>query len=121
MQLLKGGYPGTVSYGFKSDGDWIEPTLRYTAADLIGGSSTDEDPGKIRLRADVSGATFYSYLTYSAAWDSLSSEQADTLKTSLPLYRGGASEPGINGYVEQDLTYSAGGKSLGRSSVRSFS
>jgi hypothetical protein len=121
VQLLKAGYLGTVSYGYKRDGDWIEPTLRYTAKDLMGGSSADDDPGNIKPWADISGATFYSYLTYSAAWDSLTNYQRDTFKKSLPFYRGGASEPGINGYVEQDRTYSAGGKSLGRSSVRSFS
>lgn len=121
VQLLKAGYIGTVSYGYMRDGDWIEPTLRYTAHDLMGGSGVDDDPGKIRPWADVSGASFYSYLTYSAVWDSLNSDQRDAFKKSLPFYRGGASEPGINGYVEQDRTYSAGGKSLGRSSVRSFS
>lgn len=121
VQLLKAGYLGTVSYGYMRDGDWIEPTLRYTAQDLMGSSGVDDDPGKIRPWADVSGASFYSYLTYSAAWDSLTSDQRDAFKKSLPFYRGGATEPGINGYVEQDRTYSAGGKSLGRSSVRSFS
>ena len=121
VQLLKAGYLGTVSYGFKRDGAWIEPTLRYTAKDLIGGSGSDDDPGKITPWADTTGATFYSYLTYSAAWDDMTSEQHDAFKKSLPFYRGGASEPGINGYVEQDRTYSAGGKSLGRASVRSFS
>ena len=121
IQLLKAGYLGTVSYGYKRDGKWIEPTLRYTAQDLMGASGTDDDPGKIRPWADINGATFYSYLTYSAAWDSLNSDQRDAFKKSLPFYRGGASEPGINGYVEQDRTYSAGGRAIGRCSVRSFS
>jgi len=121
VQLLKAGYLGTVSYGYKRDGDWIEPTLRYTAQDLMGSSGTDDDPGKIKPWADISGATFYSYLTYSAAWSNLTSDQRESFEKSLPITRGGASEPGINGYVEQDRTYSAGGKALGRSSVRSFS
>jgi hypothetical protein len=121
VQLLKAGYLGTVTYGFKRNGDWIEPTLRYTAKDLIDGSGIDDDPGKVRPWADVSGATFYSYLTYSAAWDDLTADERGSFKKSLPITRGDASEPGINGYVEQDRTYSAGGKSLGRGSVRSFS
>ncbi len=120
VQLLKAGYLGTVSYGYKRDGQWIEPTLRYTARDLMGGSGVDDDPGKIRPWADISGASFYSYLTYSASWDDLTSDQREAFKKSLPVTRGGASEPSINGYIEQDRTYSAGGKSLGRASVRSF-
>lgn len=120
VQLLKAGYLDTVSYGYKRDGQWIEPTLRYTARDLSGGSGVDDDPGKIRPWADISGASFYSYLTYSASWHNLTSDQREVFKQSLPVRRGGASEPGINGYIEQDRAYSAGGKSLGRSTVRSF-
>jgi len=120
VQLLKAGYLGTVSYGYMRDGDWIEPTLRYTAKDLLGTSGSDDDPGKIKPWADINGASFYSFLTYSPAWDTLTSAQQDAFKKSLPFYRGGASEPGISGYLEQDRTYSAGGRSLGRSSVRSY-
>jgi hypothetical protein len=28
IALLKAGYLGTVTYGYRRDGDWIEPTLR---------------------------------------------------------------------------------------------
>ena len=28
VELLKRRYLGTVSYGYKRDGEWIEPTLR---------------------------------------------------------------------------------------------
>jgi len=48
VELLKAGYLGTVTYGFQRDGKWIEPTLRYTAWDLAGGSANDDDPGRIR-------------------------------------------------------------------------
>ena len=40
IDLLKAGYLGTVTYGFRRDNDWIEPTLRYTAHDLAGGPPT---------------------------------------------------------------------------------
>lgn len=120
VALLKAGYLGTVSYGFRRDGKWVEPTLRYTARELAGGSANDEDPGKIRPWADITGASFYSYLTYSAAWEGLSSEQQASFKSTLPVKRGSASEPGINGYLESDRSYSAGGWALGRSSVRGY-
>ena len=120
VALLKAGYLGTVSYGFRRDGKWVEPTLRYTARDLSGGTANDDDPGKIRPWADIAGASFYSYLTYSAAWEGLSSEQKASFKSTLPVKRGSASEPCINGYLESDRSYSAGGWALGRSSVRGY-
>jgi hypothetical protein len=33
----------------------------------------DDDPGRIRPGADIRGASFYSYLTYGASWDRLTS------------------------------------------------
>ncbi len=46
--LLKAGYLGTVTYGYRRDGNWIEPTLRYTAHDLAGAAANDDDPGRVR-------------------------------------------------------------------------
>jgi len=119
-ELLRAGYLGTVTYGFKRDGRWIEPTLRYRVRDLAGGSANDDDPGRVRPGADVSGASFYSYLTYSTAWDNLTSAERETFKQRLPFQRGGADEPGVDGYFASDRTYSAGGRALDRTSVRSY-
>lgn len=119
IELLKAGYLRTVSYGFRKNGQFIEPTLRYTARDLADGAN-DDDPGKLRASADIAGASFYSYLTYNAAWDRLTSAEKDAFKTRMPFYRGGADEPGVNGYLIDDRTYSSGGRALTRSSVRSF-
>lgn len=120
IELLKEGYLGTVAYGFRRDGKWIEPTLKYTARDLAGFAANDDDPGRIRPGADISNASFYSYLTYSAAWDKLSPTDQGAFKKRLPFYRGGAPEPEIDGYLRGDMTYSSGGRALYRASVRSF-
>jgi hypothetical protein len=120
IELLKAGYFGTLTVGFKRDGRWIEPTLQYTARDLAGITANDDDPGRIRPGANVDGATFGSYLTYSAAWDRLSSAEQEAFKQRMPFYREGAPEPGINGYLASDRTYSAGGRALDRSSVRGY-
>lgn len=119
-ELLKAGYLGTVTYGFWKNDNWIEPTLRYTAQDLAGMSANDDDPGKIRASANTAGASFYSFLTYSPAWSNLSQAEKDAFKKSLPFYRGSGSEPGVSGYLEQDRTYSSGGRALNRSTVRSY-
>ena len=120
VELLKGGYLGTVTYGFKRNGYWIEPTLQYAARDLAGGTADDDDPGRVAPRADVSGASFYSYLNYSPAWDALTPSQRQAVKDRLPVKRTGAPEPGVNGYWWSDRTYSAGGRALDRGSVRSI-
>jgi hypothetical protein len=121
IAFLKPGYLGTVTYGFRRDGNWIEPTLRYTPRDLIGASANDDDPGRVRANADIAGATFYSYLTYSAAWSRLSDAAKEAFRTQLPFRRSGAPEPGISGYLAADRTYSAGGVALDRACVRRLS
>jgi hypothetical protein len=120
IALLKAGYLGALTMGFRRNGDWIEPTLRYTARDLAGGTANDDDPGRIKPGRNIDGATFYNYLTYSAAWHRLTAGEQEVFKRSLPFYRPGAPEPGVNGYLASDRTYSAGGQALDRASVRSW-
>lgn len=116
--LIKHGYLKKVYYGYKKNDQYIEPTLIYTPNDLS--MSTNDDPGKIKQGKDISGASFYSFLEYSSAWNDLSEEEREAFRGTLPLQRGTASSPGINGYIDNDRTYSSGGKSLARSSVRSY-
>ena len=56
VELLKAGYLGTLTVGYQKSGNWIEPTLRYTARDLGEMQSADDDPGKVRPGADITGA-----------------------------------------------------------------
>ena len=120
-ELIRAGYLGTVTYGFQRGGQWVEPTLRYTARDLAGATAADDDPGRVRPGADVSGASFSSFLTYSAAWDALGPAARSAFEGNLPFSRTGALEPAINGYLAGDRTYSAGGRALDRATVRSWS
>jgi hypothetical protein len=120
-ELLRAGYLREVTYGFRRDDKWIEPTLRYTAQDLAGGSANDDDPGRIPPGADISGASFYSYLSHNSAWNNLSDADKEAFEAQLPFRRTGAPEPGINGYLSNDRTYSAGGRALNRATVRSYS
>ena len=117
-QLLKNGYLGTVTFGFKRDGQWIEPTVSYTASELS--DAMDDVPGAISPHADVSNATFYSFLTYSDKYWSLSSQERSDFKKSLPIQRGEGDEPSVSGYYESDKTYSSGDRSLSRKTLRSF-
>jgi hypothetical protein len=120
IELIKHGFLESVAYGFKKNGNWIEPTLRYTARDLAGAAADDHDPGRVRPGANIEGASFTSHLTYSASWFALSSEDMERFKRGLPFSRGTAPAPGVTGYFADDLTYSAGGRALSRASVKSF-
>jgi hypothetical protein len=119
-ELLKAGYLQTITYGFRRDGNWIEPTLRYTARDLSGATANDDDPGRVKPGLYVVGAEFHSYLSYSAVWWGLTDDQRHAFKSRMPFYRGGAPEPGVSGFFTSDKTYSAGGQALDRTYVRSY-
>jgi len=119
IALLKNGYLKKVTYGFKRDGKFIEPSLIYTAVELSNGFETDDDPGRVRPGADVSGASFYSFLTHTSDWEDLSSEERESFEKSISIERSGATEPSIDGHLVRDNTYSSGGKSLTRSTVKS--
>lgn len=120
IEFMKAGYLGAVWYGYRRNGNWIEPTLRYTARDLAGSSANDDDPGRVRPGADITDAKFYSYLTYGGAWNNTTAAERTAFEKRLPFQRNGAPEPGVNGYMSDDRTYSAGGRALNRASLRSY-
>jgi hypothetical protein len=120
IALLKAGYFGTLTVGFKRNGQWVEPTLRYTARDLAGMSANDDDPGKIKTDADISGASFYNYLTFSSKWSNEPQQVKEAFQKNLSFTRVDAVEPTVNGHLVEDKTYSRAGVALYRASVRSF-
>jgi hypothetical protein len=118
VELLKGDYLRKVTYGFRRNGSWVEPTLIYTAHDLrFGLSVADDDPGRVQPWANVAGAMFGSFLEYSAAWLALTPWQRVAL--NLPFERTTGDEPAVDGYLVDDRTYSSSGRALSRASVRS--
>lgn len=120
IELLKAGYFGTLTVGFLRDGQWVEPTLRYTSRDLAGMAANDDDPGRVLPGRDITGATFFNYMTYSAAWIALTEDQKDAFQRRMPFYRTSMAQPTVNGRMVEDKTYSAGGKALNRASVRAY-
>jgi hypothetical protein len=50
----------------------------------------------------------------------LTADERATIKGGLPVQRTDQTEPQVNGYFVDDKTYSSGGRSLGRASVRSY-
>lgn len=120
IEYLKAGLLDEVTYGFKKDGNWIEPTINYKAKDLAGLASANDDPGRIRPGANISGASFGSYLIENAKYYNLSQAERESFARTLPLQRIGGPTPGINGYMTCDKSYTAGGITLDRSSLKSY-
>lgn len=116
--LLKHDAVETVVYGFQRNALWTPASVRYRA--LPGGMlMADDDPGKIRPGIDVAGARFTSFLSYSTAWSNLSQSERNSIERGLPIQRSNGSPPALeSGAWSDDLGYSAGGRGLGRSSVR---
>ena len=119
VEFMKAMYLETVTYGYMRNNRWIEPTLRYTAFELAN-KDIGDDPGRIQPNANVKDATFYTYLVYSHNWNMLSLAETDSFEKNLPVQRIVEPEPGIDGYLNQDLAYSAGGRGLLRETVRSW-
>lgn len=116
--LLKHEAIDYVVYGFQRNQLWTPASVRYRA--LPGGTlMTDDDPGKIRPGIDIGGAGFTSFLSYSSRWTSLSTAEREKINQGLPFQRSTGSSPALEtGAWADDLQYSAGGRGLGRSTIR---
>ncbi|MCY4298844.1 MAG: hypothetical protein OXC61_06050 [Flavobacteriaceae bacterium] len=120
IQLLRFGYLKKISYGLKKNDQWIEPSLHFEAEDIRGGISVDDDPGHIKPGSTIYSANLHSFLIYNSNWWTLTEDERKIFERNLPFTRKKGEEPSINGYLSQDKTYSAGGKSIVRSTVKSF-
>lgn len=105
-----------VVYGFRRGDKWTEASVRYTMLP-DGTLAADDDPGKIKPGLDVNGGTFASFMSYD--YTALTTEQRAALERELPFVRGSGSVPELEiGYWADDLNYGAGGRALGRATVR---
>jgi len=117
VELLKHGVLHTVVYGFQRRERWTAASVQYTALS-DGTLVSDDDPGKIRPDLDVAGASFTSFLDYNEKWSRLSPAERAAVRAACPFERvAGSSPPLERGYWARDLTYAAGGRGIGRSTV----
>lgn len=116
-QLLNRGYLGTVTFGFRRSEDWVL-ALSYTAR-IDGTLTSDDRAGKVPRGLDLAGTSFYSYLTYSTVWASLTTAEQQAVKEALPVQRTGAPEPGVTGgYWTDGQTYASAGSGATRRTYR---
>jgi hypothetical protein len=115
--LLNEGLLDTVTFGYRRNDAWIL-ALSYTARS-DGTLSADDRAGHIPRGADVAGASFYSYLTYSAKWSELTVAEQQAVESTLPVDRTPAAEPGtIGGYWTDGKSYSSNGSGVARRTFR---
>jgi Bacterial HORMA domain family 1 len=115
--LLRDGYLDRVDYGLRRSsayGRWAWALrLRYVATSV--GMLQDANPGGVPANADTTGASWYSYLMKSSAFDGLTPGQQAAVEEALPVRRIGAAETGTGiGSLIAQRSYSRDGTALTR-------
>lgn len=115
-EMLAGGYVATFEAGFRNN-DRRVITVRYAITE--GGNSDDERAGGIYARADVSAASWFTFMSYSLAWWQLAEAERQRIRDSVPVDRNPGSEPtNGDGYWEAGRIYGSGGTSTSRRGFR---
>jgi hypothetical protein len=116
VEMLAGGYVATFEAGFRTN-DKRVVSERYTIT--AGGSADDERAGGVYARADISGASWFTFMTYSEAWWQLTETERQKIRDSVPIDRTPGSEPTDgDGYWESGRNYENGGMSVSRRGFR---
>lgn len=112
--LLRDGYLDTVDYGFRESSTNVwRLRLRYKAT--TGGQLTDSRPGSLPRAAELTGYTFYSYLTYSTAYGALTAGEKDAVKANLPISRTTGNAPtALSGTTTTGSSYARSGAGVSR-------
>jgi hypothetical protein len=106
-----------VEYGFRRAGKW-QVSMRYEVR-ADGALETDSRAGGVPRGHNVTGATFHSFMRWSADWSRLTSAEQQAIYRPLPFNRSIGTEPGYGaGSFTYDRTYSASGNGVTR---RTFS
>lgn len=111
VEMLAGGYVATYEAGFCKDGKRVVSEF-YTVAST---AARDERAGGIYARADVSGADWFTFMTYTDKWLGLADQARKAVKDSVPIDRVPASSPADGqGHWEGGRSYESGGTSTQR-------
>jgi Bacterial HORMA domain family 1 len=99
----------------------VQAWQRKYSVDSSGYITSADRLGRIISGIDVSGTTFRTYLTRSAAWDALSFAQKAAIEEKLPILRKVAPEYKSSlGVWQYDRTYSASGVALTRQTFKLY-
>lgn len=119
-QYLNAGYLEEYEFGFKKNGQRVV-SWRYRV-DSSGNLTTDDRPGKVVPYVDISGASFFNYLTQNSRFFKLSSQEQADFKAALPVERTFGDPPSDgSGYWTSDRNYFSGGCGLSRQTFQPYS
>ncbi len=112
-ELLRGRYLKTYEFGYKKNG--MRVVSWFYTVNPSGIISSNDRPGGIFRKADILGATYFNFITYSEKWKSLKYEDQQRIKDNLPIQRTNGESPQDGaGYWIEDKNYHSGGCSVGR-------
>lgn len=112
-QYINEGYLSEYEFGYEKNGKRVV-TWRYKV-DSAGRLTTDDRPGKVVPYVDITGATFFNFLTWNSKFGDLTPEEKARFKADLPVQRTPEYPPSDgNGYWTNDRNYFSGGQGLGR-------
>jgi hypothetical protein len=119
-QYLNEGYIEEYEFGFKRNGNRVVSwCYKVDEAGLL---TTDDKAGKIVPYSDVSGATFFNFLTQNKRYFDRPTEEREAFKAKLPVTRTPGSAPADGlGYWTSDRNYYSGSRGLGRQTFQLYS
>jgi len=114
VTLMKDGYLKSVDYGFKKNGKWVF-ALSY---EISAYGTVDNNPGRVALGTNITGATWGSYLRTTDKFENLSIADQQRIKNSISIKRSGAPDPQTGTYGLYDKSYSSGSVDLNRKTIK---
>ena len=109
-------YLGSFEAGFKKDGKRVVSLFYEVRSD---GTVTDNQAGNVYARADITGASWFTYVTHSSTYMNLTATEQDTFDKTLPIDRTpGAAPTDGAGYWTTDHGYAGGGVGAARRTFR---
>jgi Bacterial HORMA domain family 1 len=119
-QYLNEGYLQEYEFGYQKNDKRIV-SWRYKVGEN-GALTTDDRAGKVVPYVDITGASFFNYLTQNSRYFQLSSDQKGNFKAALPIQRGSGEPPSDgSGYWKSDLNYYSGGRGINRQTFQPVS
>ena len=112
-QYLNEGWIEEYEFGYQKNDKRIV-SWRYEV-DENGVLTADDRAGKVVPYVDITGASFFNYLTQNSRYFQQSIEQRARFKSRLPVQRESGQPPSDGaGYWTSDLNYYSGGRGLNR-------
>jgi hypothetical protein len=119
-QYLNEGYVEEYEFGYMKNNQRVV-SWRYKV-DENGVLTADDRPGKLVAYVDITGATFFNYLTQNRHFFQLSATQQARFKEALPVRRTDGEPPSDgSGYWVTDRNYYSGGRGLNRQTFQPVS